>query len=85
MKVEKVRLGYGLEPDPLRNFLLKNRELDLVWNQITQVGYLIFKLSPDLSFFFLFFKNKKLLVPKKFKTLKELMIFMKYMAKKWQF
>jgi len=59
MKVEKVRLGYGLEPDPLRNFLLKNRELDLVWNQITQVGYLICKLSPDLFFlsFFLRIKN----------------------------
>jgi hypothetical protein len=84
MKVEKVRLGYRLERDPLRNFLLKKRESDLVWNKITQGGYLIFKLSPDL-FFFPFFKNKKLLVPKKSKTLKELMIFMKYMVNNWQF
>jgi hypothetical protein len=55
MKVEKVRLGYQLEPDPLMNFLLKNRESDLVWNKITQGSYLNFKLSPDL--FFLSFKK----------------------------
>ncbi len=55
MKVEKVRLGYPLQPDPLMNFLLKNRESDLVWNKISQGGYLIFKLSPDLFFFSFFF------------------------------
>jgi hypothetical protein len=64
-----------LEPDPLRNFLLKNRESDLVWNKITQGSYLILSYLQISSF----------LISKKFKTLKELMIFMKYMAKNWQF